>query len=86
MWPNPSYPLAGWSADSQSLYVYRRYPIPARIERFHIATGRREFHAVIQPMTAAVSGLSRLLVTPNGDVFYNCLRNRSTLYAISGLK
>jgi hypothetical protein len=78
--------VAGWSADSRALFLYRRYATPIRVERFDIATGRRELHTTVEPLTAAVSGLSYLLVTPSGAVVYNYSRSRSALYAISGLR
>ena len=38
------------------------------------------------PASAAVSGLSNLIVTPRGALVYNYGRSRSALYVISGLK
>ncbi len=78
--------IAGWSADSGSLFVYRLYPVPIKIDRVQIATGRRELMATMPTATAAVSGLRRLFVTPGGAVFYSYARDRSSLYTISGVK
>jgi hypothetical protein len=78
--------VAGWTADGRSLLVYRRYPVPVRIEKVDVATGRREPFATVQPATAAVSGLVNLFVSPSGAVVYNYGRVRSSVYVISGLK
>jgi hypothetical protein len=78
--------IAGWTADSSALYVYRQYPTPVRIERLHLTTGRREPVTALQPASAAVSGVRSVLVTPNGAIFYNYARNRSVLYSITGVR
>src|SRR6185503_11173910 len=78
--------LAGWTADNRALFVYRRYPIPVRVDRLDVATGRRELFATLQPASAAVSGLRALVVTPDGSIAYHYVRSRSALYVISGLK
>ena len=78
--------IAGWTADSGSLFVYRQYPTPIPIEKLNIATGKREPVMTLQPASAAVSGLRSLHITPSGALFYNYARNRSVLYAITGVK
>jgi len=35
--------LALWSADGQSVLVYRRAQLPCRVERVDLTTGRRTF-------------------------------------------
>jgi hypothetical protein len=78
--------IAGWTADSSALLVYRQYPTPIRLERLHIATGRREPVTTLQTATAAVSGVRSMLVTPAGAIFYNYSRSRSVLYSITGVR
>jgi Tol biopolymer transport system component len=82
----PEEQVAGWTADSQSIYVYTRYPTPVRIDRIDVAGGRRELHTTLQTANAAVSGVGSVFITPKGAIYYNYLRNRSVLYAISGVK
>jgi eukaryotic-like serine/threonine-protein kinase len=82
----PEEQIAGWATDGRSVLVYRRYPVPVRIEKLDVATGRRELFATLQPTTAAVSGLINLIVTPSGSMVYDYARVRSSLYVISGLK
>jgi hypothetical protein len=78
--------MAGWTPDSLSVFVYRQYPMPTKIERVNIKTGRRELYTTLQTASAAVSGVRSVFVTPAGVIFYNYARNRSALYVISGLK
>ena len=78
--------MAGWTADGSAIFVYRRYPVPVKVERVDVATGRRTLYTTLQPASAAVSGLSSLFVTPAGALVYNYGRSRSALYVISGLK
>jgi hypothetical protein len=78
--------VAGWTADSAAIFVYRQYPVPVKIDRLTIATGRRDLLTTLQTASAAVSGVRSVFVTPRGAIFYNYARDRSTLYVISGLK
>jgi len=78
--------FAGWSADSRSIFFYKPYPVPVRVERLDVATGRRELFTTLHPASAAVSGLRNLIVTPDGALVYHYGRSRSALYVISGLK
>jgi len=78
--------VAGWTADGAALFVYRQYPVPVKIERVDVATGRRTLYATLHTASAAVSGLAGLFVTPGGALVYNYGRSRSALYVISGLK
>jgi hypothetical protein len=78
--------IAGWAADNRSVFVYQHYPVPIRVDRLDVVTGRRELFATVQPASAAVSGLRNLVITPDGAIAYTYGRSRSTLYVISGLK
>jgi hypothetical protein len=84
--PGPDSLPGGWAADNKTFYVARRYPLPSRVEKLDLETGRREYHATIQSLKPAVSGLKAMFVTPDGSVYYSYGRNRSALYVITGLK
>ena len=78
--------VAGWSANGQSLFVYQRQPVQVRVDRLEVASGRRSAWKSIRPLTAAISGLASLIVSPDGAVAYGYSRNASQLYVIKGLK
>jgi hypothetical protein len=78
--------IAGWTADSRAVLVYQKYPVPIRIDRVEIATGKRSVVTTVRPATAAVSGVNNLVMTPSGSIVYGYARNRSTLYVISGVR
>jgi hypothetical protein len=40
----------------------------------------------VRPINAAVTGVSSLMVAPDGALAYDYNRNRSQLYVIKGLK
>jgi hypothetical protein len=82
----PEERMAGWSADSRSIYIYRQYPMPVRIDRVDVTNGRRDLYTTLQTANAAVSGVMSVFVTPKGALFCNYMRNRSVLYAISGVR
>ena len=78
--------FAGWAPDSRSVLVYRRYPVPARVDRIDLASGRRELWSEVRPLDAAVSGLRELIAAPDGRLIYSYERDRSRLFVISGLR
>ncbi len=70
--------LVAWSEDGRSLLVTRD-GIPVRIERFELATGRRELWKTLTPPDAAGSYyVGPVLVTRNGR-FWAYSVNRTTL-------
>ncbi len=81
--------LSRWSADDRTLYVYRLGPVPSRVFRVDIATGRRELWKELAPADA--SGLMRIdkvVVSPDGRsyaYFYDRVLY-SNLYIAEGLK
>lgn len=77
-----------FSADSRSLYVYRRGQLPARVFRLDLSTGRRELWKEIGPSDpAGVFSITRVLLTPDGLSYaYNAPRLLSELYVAEGLK
>ena len=78
--------FAGWGPDNRSVLVYRRYPIPARVDRLDIASGRRELWSEVRPLDSAVSGLRELIAGPDGRLIYSYERDRSRLFVVSGLR
>jgi Tol biopolymer transport system component len=80
---------AGWGADSQSLYVYRREAdLPVKVARLDLRTGRREpFKTLSPPDVAAFGGIFNVMVTPDGKAYtYGYWRIPCILYVIEGLR
>ena len=77
-----------WGADSQSLYVYKRAELPAKVYRVDLATGRKEFWKEFMPSDpAGVNSLAPILRTPDGKSYvYSYRRELSELYLVDGLK
>ena len=81
--------ISRWSADGRTLYVYRLGPVPARVFRVDIATGRRELWKELAP--ADFGGLMRInkvAISPDGRsyaYFYDRVLY-SSLYIAEGLK
>jgi hypothetical protein len=77
--------VGGWSADGQSVFVYRSQPM-GQVDRLEVTSGRRSTWKTVRPLNPAVSGLGVLIVSPDGAVAYGYSRSRSELYVIKGLK
>jgi hypothetical protein len=100
LWPvggGPPRPVPGsepedrpvsWSSDGESLWVFRRGEIPARIDRLAIATGRRERWRNLAPGDGAgVYSIDELQITPSGHAyFYSYRQILSELYEARGLR
>src|SRR5688572_15375501 len=78
--------VAGWSADGKAVVVYRREAGLARVDRLDIATGARTHVTTIKPLEAALSGIFKVIATPDGALGYSYARDASQLYVIKGLK
>jgi hypothetical protein len=78
--------VAGWAADSKSLFMYRSKPGDVQIERLDIASGRRTPWKTVRPLKASSAGISALTVSPAGAVVIAYQREASQLYVIKGLK
>ena len=78
--------LAGWNAEGTAVFVYRKQVVPAAVERIDVETGARTTWKTVTPLFPAVSGLTRLVVSPDGAVAYDYNRIRTEMYAIKGLK
>ncbi len=78
--------VAGWHADSASIFVCDRAQVPFTVHRLDVATGQRTVWRTIQPRQAAVSGIRELAAAPDGAIVYGYRRSRTQLYVIRGLK
>ena len=78
--------VAGWHADSASIFVCDRAQVPFTVRRLDVATGQRTVWRTIQPRQAAVSGIRELAAAPDGAIVYGYRRSRTQLYVIRGLK
>ena len=77
-----------WSADTKSLYAFRRGELPGRVFRIDPATGTRELWKELAPsdLTGAVE-VQRVAMTPDASSYaYTYVRILSTLYVAEGLK
>ena len=79
---------SGWTTDGQSLWVFRRAELPARVSRLDIATGKRELWKELLPADASgVTEVTSPLPTPDGKYYvYTYIRRLSDLYVAEGLK
>jgi len=80
--------IAGWSADGQSVYTFRRGDLRAKLYRVEIATGKRALVKEIAPTDAAGAGPVRLVHT-TADLsayIYDFARDLNELYVVEGLR
>ena len=85
----PDEVLAGWGADSQSVYVYPlESDLPVRIDTIDLRSGRRQpFKEITPPDLKAFGGIENLLVTPGGKAYaYQYGQYPCILYVIEGLR
>ena len=77
----------GWTADGQSVYVFRLDESPARVFLVQTTTGeRRLWREIALPDPAGSFGFPSIRVTPDGGAYaYTFARFLSELYAVSGL-
>ncbi|HEX7418701.1 MAG TPA: hypothetical protein VF505_02375, partial [Thermoanaerobaculia bacterium] len=85
---SPSEEPIGWTADGQSLYVFRRGEIPARIYRANVSTGKKTLWREITPAeTTGLESILRIQITPDERAWaYSSVLRLSTLYVATGLK
>jgi hypothetical protein len=77
----------GWSADGRSLFLRREGEMPARVERFELATGRKEpWKEFAPPDAAGVIWIEPRLTASGGGYVYTYHRLLSDLYLVLGLK
>jgi hypothetical protein len=60
--------------------------VPIKVERVELSSGARQLFTMLEPASAAVSGITNLIVTPQGAITYAYVRSRSALYVISGIR
>jgi hypothetical protein len=84
--------MAGWSADSRSLYVQTLNPEwPIRVSRFDIDTGRREPWKNLGPSDAAgvdsPQGHRGARITPDGKFYiFSYRRGLSELFVVDRVR
>ncbi|MGZ7077960.1 MAG: protein kinase domain-containing protein [Thermoanaerobaculia bacterium] len=78
----------GWTADGQSLYVFRRGEIPARIYRANVRTGAKTlWRELVPPDSTGLESMLRIQITPDEQAYaYSSVVRLSTLYVATGLK
>ncbi len=78
--------VAGWTADSKSVFVYQGQVVPTQIDRLEVASGARSAWKTVRPNFPALAGIRTLIVSPDGAMVYGYRKNSSELYVIKGLK
>jgi predicted Ser/Thr protein kinase len=78
----------GWTADSNSLFVFHFGEIPERVTQINLATGQRKPWKDLAPADAAgLTNLRGLLMAADGKSYvYGYVRTLSDLYLVEGLK
>jgi hypothetical protein len=77
----------GWSLDGQSLFVWSREQLPARIVRVDLVTGKSQVWRELRPLDAAgIVGISTVNLTPDGKSYaYTYDHRNAELYLGEGL-
>jgi hypothetical protein len=77
-----------WSGDGAALYVFRFGELPGRIQRFDLATRRKELAAELVPSDPAGAGhIISVQITPDGQAWaYSYRQNLADLYLVGGLR
>jgi hypothetical protein len=78
--------VIGWAADGTSLFVTSSQPGAMQVDRVNVSNGKRTPWKTVRPAHAAVTGLSRIVASPDGHLAYSYNNQRSELYVIQGLK
>jgi Tol biopolymer transport system component/tRNA A-37 threonylcarbamoyl transferase component Bud32 len=77
-----------WSTDRQSVYVFNPREIPSRVERFTLATGRRDLMMMLGAENRI--GLTRVAWVTMADdprvYAYSCSRELSSLFVVDGAR
>ena len=77
-----------FSADGQSIFVYRPTALPARVHRVTVATGQRElWRELTASDPAGVYKIAPVMATPDGSAYaYTAMRVLSELYLTEGVR
>ena len=80
--------VAGWAADSKSIYVGDVSSTPVKVYVADLKTGQRRLHHQHAPGDlAGVAGVGSGHITPDGNFYlYTVARTLSYLYVVEGLK
>jgi eukaryotic-like serine/threonine-protein kinase len=80
--------MAGWAADSQSVYVFRPELFPVKLYRLNLKTGERKVIREIMPEDAVGldSIFSMRVSRDEKTIVYAYQRSFSELYLVTGLK
>ncbi len=80
--------VAGWTADSKSIYVGDVSSMPVKVYVEDLKTGQRRLHHQHAPGDlAGVAGVGSGRITPDGNYYlYTVARTLSYLYVVEGLK
>jgi Tol biopolymer transport system component len=77
-----------WSTDGRTVYVFDPREVPSRVERFTLATGRRDL--VLLLGTGNQTGLTRVIKVSMADdprvYAYSCYHLLSTLFVVEGAR
>jgi Tol biopolymer transport system component len=77
-----------WSADGRSVYVFDPREVPSRVQRFVLATGRRDLVMLVG--TENRTGLTRVISVSMADdprvYAYSCYRQLSSLFTVDGAR
>src|SRR5581483_6827556 len=77
-----------YTTDGKYLFVYRLGEVPATVDRFEMATGRKEpWKKLVPPDVSGVTDISSILMTPDGNNYvYEYGRTLSDLYLVNDLR
>lgn len=80
--------VAGWTADSRSVYVSDSGHVPATVSVVDVATGQRKPWKTLSPTDpTGVDFIYPVMVAPNGQAYaYGLNRRMGDLYVVTGLK
>ena len=77
--------VAGWSADGRSVFVYRKQDVPTPLDRLDVDSGARSAWKIVHPVRPAITGLHRIIASPDGALAYSYSTTRAS-YVIKGRK
>jgi Tol biopolymer transport system component len=84
----PSDRTIRWSMDGRSVFVFTPREVPSRVERFTLATGRRDLMMVVG--AESQTGLTRVVDVSMADdprvYAYSCYRILSSLFVVDGAR
>jgi hypothetical protein len=77
-----------WSSDGRALFVRRGGELPIRIDRYDVATGRREpWREIARADLVGIVDVPRVVMTGDGRWYaYSSTRLLSELYLATGLR